>query len=250
MKIMKQNPITVLRRPGAADSARNGRFALCRLAVRCLAVCAALMQCLAPARAGDVPPVAEPDSRPTQAQKPALPGSRPRNGALQGLCAPGGLAAHYGYQQHPDRGRRCGEDRPHSAGPTLSPGEGSAGRAIPSPGSRRRQTGATALRRTRHPLPTGSLRNFARPSLTTGSSESNGIATTRQPQASKPRAMRWRRCRRVSLPKRGSYMMGWHGHNRPPSPGRPRRPTCESSLGRKWLRTIPSISRYLLAGCR
>ncbi len=73
MKIMKQNPITVLRRPGAADSVRNGRFALCRLAVRCLTVCAALMQCPAPARAGDVPPVAEPDSRPIQAQKPPCP---------------------------------------------------------------------------------------------------------------------------------------------------------------------------------
>ena len=73
MKKMNQNRIAVLRRPGAANSARNQDVTLCRLAVYRLVVCAALLQSLTLGRAADVPPAGKPVSPPTQAQKPADP---------------------------------------------------------------------------------------------------------------------------------------------------------------------------------
>jgi len=68
---MKQNHIAVLMRPGDVNLTGNQSVPLCRLAVRCLAVCAALIQCLSSTQAADALPAREPNSPPTQAQKPA-----------------------------------------------------------------------------------------------------------------------------------------------------------------------------------
>ena len=73
MKTMKQDPRTVLRWPGTANLTRNQDVARHRLVVQCLIVCAALMQCLTPARAADVLSFGDPDSQPAPAQKPADP---------------------------------------------------------------------------------------------------------------------------------------------------------------------------------
>ena len=68
---MKQNQTVRLMRPGFAGMAVNHRANVCRLAVRNIAVCALVTQCLTPARAADVLPVKEPGNQTTPAQKPA-----------------------------------------------------------------------------------------------------------------------------------------------------------------------------------
>jgi hypothetical protein len=73
MKTMKENTMVFLAWPGAANSARDRKISLSRLAVRRLAVFAALLQCLGAAQAGDVSPAGETDSQPTRAQNPASP---------------------------------------------------------------------------------------------------------------------------------------------------------------------------------
>ncbi len=66
MKTMKQDHMLVLMKSAAVDEGRGQRGSLCRPAVRRLAVCAAVMQCLASVLAADPPPApaAENDSAP------------------------------------------------------------------------------------------------------------------------------------------------------------------------------------------
>ena len=66
MKTMKQPHITVLMQPDATNLARKESNALCRLAV-----CAALMHCLTSVQADDALSPRQPDTQPTQVQKPA-----------------------------------------------------------------------------------------------------------------------------------------------------------------------------------
>lgn len=61
----------VLKRPGAANLARNGSGTHLRWTVLPVAVCAALMQCLTSVRADDALPLRGPDTQPTQVQNPA-----------------------------------------------------------------------------------------------------------------------------------------------------------------------------------
>ena len=68
---MKHAHKTVLTWPTAANPVRKESGTPCRWAVLPLAVCAALMQCLASAQADDALPAREPASLPTQVQRPA-----------------------------------------------------------------------------------------------------------------------------------------------------------------------------------
>ncbi len=68
---MKQNLILVLGRSGTRASIWRQCRALQRWAVCCLGVCAALLQCLMPARAADVLPASGPEGQSTNALKPA-----------------------------------------------------------------------------------------------------------------------------------------------------------------------------------
>ena len=71
MMTMKQPYITVLIRSGASNLARKETVASCRLTVPRLAVCAALIQCVASAQADDALAARQPDTQSTQIQKPA-----------------------------------------------------------------------------------------------------------------------------------------------------------------------------------
>jgi hypothetical protein len=68
---MKHNQIVSLIRPEFTGSAVNHRVNVWWLAVRRIAVCALVTQCLSMARAADVVPVKEPGIQATLAQKPA-----------------------------------------------------------------------------------------------------------------------------------------------------------------------------------
>ena len=68
---MKQNQTARLMRPGFTGMAVNRRINMCRSAVRSIAICALVAQCLNPARAAEALPVKQPGSQTTPIQKPA-----------------------------------------------------------------------------------------------------------------------------------------------------------------------------------
>ena len=67
---MKQSRIISLMRPGFTGMAVHHRAKVCLLAIRSMAVCALVTQCLNPVRAADALPVKESGTQTTPAQKP------------------------------------------------------------------------------------------------------------------------------------------------------------------------------------
>ena len=179
----------------------NPRVNLCLLAVRSIAVCALVAQCLTPARAADALPVKEPADQATQAQKPAYaPQGRQmqrykafaRQAEMPAITATDKTTLEVGGTVKTDVNRLAqlsSTEKEALAGQFGVP----AGVIAKAAGTRLEQPTAECRR--------SSLRTFARRLLITGSCKVSGGDTLRRRKARRSRPMRFRPCRAGDIGK-------------------------------------------------